>query len=159
MNELPIYRIIKKKWVENAFDGEGARRFGGRWNSKGQGCVYVASSESLALLELLVHFHAKTVLSNYAVIKSYLDKEHVMTLGVLPENWRSEPAPPQTARVGDQWLASEQSLALMVPSVIVLREFNYLLNPAHPAMQSIIDSAQTLNLSIDPRLVETKTSR
>ena len=52
---ITVYRIVKTKWAETAFDGEGARLFGGRWNSKGQSCVYLAGSESLAILEILVH--------------------------------------------------------------------------------------------------------
>jgi len=38
-----------------ALDGEGARIYGGRWNSPGVPVVYTATHLSLALLEQLVH--------------------------------------------------------------------------------------------------------
>ncbi|WP_144431164.1 RES family NAD+ phosphorylase, partial [Pseudomonas syringae pv. coryli] len=51
---IAVYRLVKRKWLAQAFDGEGAKLYGGRWNSKGNACVYCAGSESLALLEVLV---------------------------------------------------------------------------------------------------------
>lgn len=153
MSQIAIYRIVKKKWANTAFDGEGARRFGGRWNSKGKACVYFADSESLALLEILAHLESDAVLNAYCVIKSTINANQVMTLNTLPENWRDEPAPPQTAMIGDQWLNSHQSLALKVPSVIVPRQFNFIINPSHPKMADIIKNAQTISLDLDPRLL------
>ncbi len=152
MNQISIYRIVKKKWADSAFDGEGARLFGGRWNNKGKSCVYVAGSESLALLEILVHLESDAILNAYCVIKSNIDNKQIMTLGNLPKNWQAEPAPPQTAIIGDQWLKSGQSLALRVPSVIVPREYNYLLNPNHPDMAQMIQTTEVIDLNIDPRL-------
>ncbi|MDB6038389.1 MAG: hypothetical protein JWM99_2230, partial [Verrucomicrobiales bacterium] len=51
------WRIIKEKYVAGAFDGEGARLFGGRWNSTGVRVVYVSDSQALAALENLVHLN------------------------------------------------------------------------------------------------------
>ena len=36
-----------------AYDGEGARRAGGRWNSKGIRVLYMSENRSLAVLEIL----------------------------------------------------------------------------------------------------------
>ncbi len=52
---LSAWRIIRATHVKSAFTGEGARVYGGRWNSPGTGVVYVSEHESLAALELLVH--------------------------------------------------------------------------------------------------------
>ena len=49
------WRLVKARHAAGAFDGEGARLHGGRWNSRGARVVYVSSSRSLAALELLVH--------------------------------------------------------------------------------------------------------
>ncbi len=49
------WRIVKRKHAKKAFTGEGARQFGGRWNSPGVAIVYTAESQSLAALEILVH--------------------------------------------------------------------------------------------------------
>ena len=48
-----VYRLCKA--VYSALDGEGARLWGGRWNSAGRPMVYAAASPSLAVLEVLVH--------------------------------------------------------------------------------------------------------
>jgi RES domain-containing protein len=37
------------------FDGEGASRAGGRWNSKSNRVIYTSENRSLAVLEILVH--------------------------------------------------------------------------------------------------------
>ncbi len=50
-----VWRIVKKSRAGEAFSGEGARRYGGRWNHRGTAVVYVADSLSLAALELFVH--------------------------------------------------------------------------------------------------------
>jgi len=47
---LETWRVIKRKYLESAFDGEGARRSGGRWNSPGRPAIYTAESSALAIL-------------------------------------------------------------------------------------------------------------
>lgn len=154
MSHLFLYRIVKRKWIASAFDGEGAKRFGGRWNSKGRPCIYLAGSESLALLEVLVHLESDTILKSYSLLKCSIPKSNIMTLGnALPTNWQSEPAPPETAEIGDQWLNSKQSLALQIPSVIVPRENNYLLNPMHPDINIVEKSISEIDIQIDSRLL------
>jgi len=49
------WRIVQTHVADRAFTGEGARRYGGRWNSKGYAAVYTSGSISLAILEVLVH--------------------------------------------------------------------------------------------------------
>ena len=49
------YRLISPKWAATALSGEGARLYGGRWNSPGKSKVYLSTSRTLAALELLVH--------------------------------------------------------------------------------------------------------
>ncbi len=152
MSTIPAYRIVKKKYSEGAFDGEGARLFGGRWNSKGNSCVYLAGSESLAILEILVHIEAQPILDHYDLFELQLPKETTMFLKALPENWREEPAPPETAELGDGWLETNISLALAIPSVIVPREWNFILNPNHSEFERVITQAEALQFDLDPRL-------
>jgi len=52
---IRIWRLVKAGRTHSAWDGEGAFRFGGRWNSRGVRAVYASSSLALALLETLVH--------------------------------------------------------------------------------------------------------
>lgn len=151
---ITAYRIVKKKWAGNAFDGEGARLYGGRWNSRGQSCVYLAGSESLAILEILVHLDNAKQINHYALFAVELDEKDIMLLDhdSLPHNWQEDPAPADTADLGDEWLNSQSSLALCTPSSIVTRERNFLLNIDHPAFDSMMNTKVELEFSMDTRL-------
>lgn len=151
---ITAYRIVKKKWAGNAFDGEGARLYGGRWNSRGQSCVYLAGSESLAILEILVHLDNARQITHYALFSVELDEKDIMLFDhdSLPHNWQEDPAPADTADLGDEWLSSQSSLALCVPSSIVTRERNFLLNVDHPAFDNMMDTKVELEFSMDTRL-------
>jgi len=131
--KITAWRIFKKKHRASAFTGEGARRFGGRWNSRGIGVIYTSESPSLAVLEMLVHLQAQEILAAYLLAPVTFDDSLVKSLSPkkLPSYWRKEPAPAALQAIGDRWIASRESPVLRVPSVIVAMEFNYLLNPAH----------------------------
>lgn len=51
---MRTWRLTTARHAHTAFTGEGARRYGGRWNAKGVPVVYTAGSLSLAMLEMLV---------------------------------------------------------------------------------------------------------
>ena len=139
------WRIIKTKHAARAFDGEGARRYGGRWNSPGQRVVYTSSTISLAVLEVLVHLEQSAFLPAYSLLRVQLDESQLIPLSrtELPKNWRNDPAPSALQAIGDQWLSEGRSLALAVPSALVPHETNYLLNPEHSAFpQIVIEPAQ-----------------
>jgi RES domain-containing protein len=126
--------MFKPKHAATAFTGEGARLYGGRWNSKGIAVVYTAGNAALAALELLVHLASHQLLESYRLCSVTFDDTLVEEIGYsdLPRNWRSDPAPLALKQIGDVWVVSQASAVLQVPSVIVDSEFNYLLNPAHP---------------------------
>jgi RES domain-containing protein len=50
---MRAFRLCRSNYP--TYDGKGARRAGGRWNSKGNAVVYISENRSLALLEILVH--------------------------------------------------------------------------------------------------------
>lgn len=62
----------------------------------------------------------------------------------LPEDWNRKPVLPDwhapslkaTQRIGANWSERQASLVLRVPSVIIASEFNYLVNPLHPAFEA-----------------------
>nr|WP_246514602.1 RES family NAD+ phosphorylase [Neoroseomonas soli] len=123
--------------------GEGARRFGGRWNSPGRRVVYFADHPALAVLEVRVHLDLPPELlpMDYVLMRAFLP-EPVETLGTLPDDPRA---------AGDAWLAEARSPVLSVPSVIVPAARNLLLNPAHPAAEAArIESLDPF--AFDPRL-------
>lgn len=155
MSSLLGYRLVKQKWSALAFDGEGAKRYGGRWNSRGKPCVYLAGSESLAMLEILVHVDNYQILQHYALFQLPLLPKDVLYVDTttLPNAWREDPAPPETAEIGDAWLADAASLVLAVPSVIVPREWNFILNPTHPRFAAVVQKAVKLDFEPDRRLL------
>jgi RES domain-containing protein len=127
------WRIVKQKHAKDAFSGEGARRYGGRWNSKGTAVVYTAQSQSLAALEIMVHAEFPELLEHYAVIPVAIEDGLIEKVDVatLPNDWRAYPASRAARAIGDDWVASGTSVALQVPSVVIPSESNFLLNPAH----------------------------
>lgn len=133
------WRIVKTKYAASAFDGEGARVYGGRWNSPGTAMVYTAHSKSLAVLEILVHLDRTGVLPRYSLCAASFNENLVEHLDRSrpPNHWRAYPAPPELRAIGDVWAKSRSSAVLEVPSAIVQEESNYLINPAHPGFASI----------------------
>src|SRR5256885_16203700 len=102
---LSAWRIVRATHVKSAFTGEGARVYGGRWNSPGTGVVYVSEHESLAALELLVHL---TPLSPDARYLSFrLEGEAKLTeyfpVKKLPPYLNGETPIFQTIQIGDGW--------------------------------------------------------
>jgi RES domain-containing protein len=150
---MKAWRIIKQRHAKSAFSGDGARLYGGRWNSPGVPVVYVAESQSLAVLEVLVHLDAPALLEKYVFLEVDFDASLVIDLdrSSLPKNWQSDPVPEATQAIGDRWVLSGDSAVLRVPSVLVPGESNFLLNPRHPDFGKIgISRPQAFRF--DPRL-------
>ncbi|GAA5141202.1 RES family NAD+ phosphorylase [Thalassotalea piscium] len=148
------YRIVKKKHESSAFDGEGSRLYGGRWNSVGTSCVYLASSESLAMLEVLVHLNNVDILDQYTLFEFEFKTSEMVALDnkFLPGNWNDNPSPPETAQIGDEWVESTCSLVLRIPSSVVQREYNYLININHPSFKKAKSKAKKIPFTFDSRL-------
>lgn len=148
------FRITKTHYVPTAFDGEGARRYGGRWNSPGTRVVYIASSLSLATLELLVHVEDLTLIKDaYRVIPVEFEQSLVRSLRLqeLPEGWDDPVPSPPTREVGDRWVNSGESPILEIPSAVVPSETNFLVNPSHEEF-SRIRFGEPVPLRLDERL-------
>lgn len=147
------WRITKRKRARDAFTGEGAREFGGRWNNPGTAMVYTAESQSLAALEMLVHLDSPELLQKYVLIGVEIDDELVTQLDMsrLPRNWRDDPPPAQVRAIGDEWVVSGSSAVLRVPSALVPGENNFLLNPQHPDFAKL-RIGKPLSFRFDPRL-------
>ncbi len=150
---LTAWRITKRKHARDAFTGEGAREFGGRWNNPGTAMVYTAESQSLAALEMLVHLDSPELLQKYVLIGVEIDDELVTQLDMsrLPRNWRDDPPPAQVRAIGDEWVVSGSSAVLRVPSALVPGENNFLLNPQHPDFAKL-RIGKPLSFRFDPRL-------
>lgn len=154
---VSAWRIVKRKLVPEAFTGEGARLYGGRWNSPGTRIVYTSQSQALAALEILVHLESEEILEHYAMIEVRFDPLLITSVhkSKLPPDWRAEPPPASLHSVGDDWAAAGVSAVLQVPSAIIPDESNYLLNPAH-ADFSKITIGKPAPFPFDPRLLAKK---
>jgi RES domain-containing protein len=149
---MESWRITRGSKPADAFSGEGARLFGGRWNSPGSRLVYTADFRSLAILEVLAHLTKSSPLNNYVLYLVECDDSLVQTLSDLPSGWNSEPPTVASQSVGDAWVRSATHPVLSVPSAIVPEERNYLVNPAHPDFPRIV-IGKPAALRIDPRLL------
>lgn len=135
---MRVWRIIPKLHLSRAFDGEGARRFGGRWNRLGTRVVYTSATLSLATLEFFVNLDRDTEPDQLVALSADIpDDVHIdyMKMSSLPKNWRSYPVPEEVQDLGTAWVASGSTAVLAVPSAVIPDERNYLLNPAHPDFQ------------------------
>lgn len=133
-----LYRLAKCVYVDD-LSGTGARLYGGRWNSEGKAAVYLASSGSLAVLEVLVHLPPLMIPNGYCITEISVPEHSIFTVKneELPENWKDIAQPAALRKIGDQFLARNEYLLLKVPSAIVPFEYNYIMNPAHPAFKEV----------------------
>lgn len=145
------WRIVKETHAKTAFDGEGAWLFGGRWNSRGTRVVYASATRSLAALETLVHLNPPMRVR--FVARSIEFDDHLVEVATgLPADWKEEPPPASTKRIGDRWALEARTAVFEMPSALIPEESNYLLNPAHPDFKRIVLGAPEL-FSFDPRLL------
>ena len=139
--KLRVWRICNAKWATTAFDGQGAKTYGGRWNSVGTSVVYTSSSLALAALESLVHLGVKSIPKPQVAIPADIP-EGISIDQVEPENlpstWIDDPPPATLALIGNQWVATGKSSVFKVPSTVITEEWNYLLNPEHPDFAQIV---------------------
>lgn len=124
------YRITLAKWSGRLkASGRAAR-----WNSNGQFMLYSASTRALACLENLVHrrgFGAEDLFRVTLIdIPDDLKIEKI-TQRKLPANWQKYINYAFCQSLGDEWLKSNSTAVLLVPSSIITEEYNYLINPQH----------------------------
>lgn len=148
---MTLWRLTTARYAETAFAGEGARLYGGRWNSPGRAVVYLAGSLALAALEILVHVKSHDELGKYVKIRVEASEGLASGVEALPENWQQGRASDETRSLGDRWLEVRETPLLRVPSVVIPEEHNYLLNPQHAGFRELtIGEAEPF--SFDPRL-------
>ncbi len=150
---IKLYRICATEHI-NDLSGTGARIYGGRWNNAGYPIVYSSGSRSLAALEFLVHVPMALAPDNLSIAEIIIPdnvKRESITTSELQSNWRGYPPPEQLANIGTKWLKSKSSLLLDIPSAVVDKELNTLINPLHPDMQHV-DLAKVEKFYFDSRL-------
>jgi RES domain-containing protein len=134
-----LFRITKTKFSSQAFSGQGAAEYPGRWNLFGFPVVYTSDSVSLACLETLSHLYGRIAAAKYSVIEAQLPDEWIEFADIdrLPIHWDADEAPLATQEFGSEWLESMRSPVLGVPSILVPNDLNFLVNPRHPLFPKI----------------------
>jgi RES domain-containing protein len=148
-----LYRICRAAYAGD-LSGQGAKLYGGRWNSIGKPMVYLASSRSLAILEVLVHLQPMMVPHDFTITTFEApDNTAFVNADTLPEGWNDFPEPDYLKAIGNDFLNKNEHLFLKVPSAIVKQEFNYLLNPLHADIHQI-KVVETTPFAFDIRLIK-----
>jgi RES domain-containing protein len=136
---MRLWRICRRIHAASAFSGEGARLFGGRWNSQGVRMIYTSPSLALAAVETFVHLEPNLRPDDLVSIESNLPDdaaaEH-LDLKSLPRKWY-ELRDDSLQIFGDRWIRAGATIALHVPSAAISGEWNVLLNPAHPDFRTL----------------------
>jgi RES domain-containing protein len=137
---MRFWRICRRRYAAEAATGEGARLYGGRWNSKGVRVVYASTSLALAAVETFVNLEPNLRPADLVSIEA--DIPHALEIAridvkMLPAGWH-ETRDESLRAFGDDWIRGGKSVALLVPSAAIRGEWNILLNPMHPDFPMII---------------------
>lgn len=130
---MRFWRICRIRYVVGAATGEGARLYGGRWNSRGVSVVYASTSLALAAVETFVNLEPNLQPKDLVSIQGDIpDGVQIgkLDLEALVPDWHKR-RDESLRRFGDEWIREGKTVALLVPSAVIRGEWNVLLNPAH----------------------------
>jgi RES domain-containing protein len=147
-----VYRLAIPKYASD-LSGEGAAIFGGRWNSIGLKAFYSSQYISLCILEILVRSKLNISPPDYQLITIEFPETGMVVIkpAELKTGWKQHIE--YTQWIGEEFLHSNKSLVLQVPSAIVERENNFLINPLHKNYSQVkIINIEPLDL--DKRLMQ-----
>jgi RES domain-containing protein len=71
-----------------------------------------------------------------------------LSLDTLPPDWDAAIASPKTADIGTEWAETLETVVLVVPSAIISREQNYILNPRHPNFSKVVSCRRSRSISM-----------
>lgn len=126
-----VYNIRKAKYAKSLQ----ASGVANRWNKNDEFVIYTGSSRALSTLELVVHRSAIRIDNSYKLLVIEIDCKEDEVFEVkknkLPKNWQSIEAYPRLQEIGSDWYQELKYLVMKVPSSIIPKEFNYLINTKH----------------------------
>lgn len=134
--------------ISNHIDllGAGGLKASARWHTKGHRVVYLSSSPSSSLLEILVHLEIEEghLPRFYKLLEieapDDIGLEKIEAWAKLPKGWTKKLS--LTRKLGDEWLERNSAALLQVPSALLPHTSNFLLNPMH------VDAAKLKVLSV-----------
>jgi RES domain-containing protein len=154
--DLIGWRLDARQFAPSWDSGEGAFRFGGRWNSVGTRAVYCSLDPATTILEVAVHRGFKRMDTSAHVLTSFrvADPKDVFVLQAeqMPNpNWlrSGQPSAGQQA-FGDELLKTHRFI--LVPSVVSTNSWNivFVALRAHDSYQLRSQDAFALDTRLYP---------
>lgn len=152
--EIVAWRLDAAQHATDWDSGEGAYRFGGRWNSKGVRAVYGSLDPATAIIELAVHKGFKTLDTVPHVLTAVTISDplrvHVVEPTAVPNpNWLIPGIPSAGKQAfGDALLA--QHAFVVLPSAVSARSWNVVYTAATAAGAYALRSQE--RFALDTRL-------
>ena len=153
---MELFRITEEKYSASLT----ASGVAGRWNEDNEFVIYTASSRALGTLEKIIRFKSINPKVTYKVMVIFIpDNQDLFSeikISKLSTNWREISAYAELRAIGSKWYSDKKSLILKVPSSIITKEFNYIINTKH-ADFNLIKLISTENYFFDDRLIAMNT--
>lgn len=153
---LIAWRLDQAVYQGSWDSGEGARRAGGRWNSKGMRVVYASLDPATAILELAVHkgFKALDIVPHVltALIITDASLVHRLSSEQVPNgNWLRPGIPSAGQQEFGDDLRARHRFAIM-PSVVSNHSWNLMFDPekARGAYKLHLQEAFALDTRLHP---------
>ena len=127
---MKVWRIARSAHagsVRDMLSGDGAARYGGRWNPKGMPAVYCSENSSLAALEVLVNLARPSTFPSYRILDLRVPDGSIVTAPVPIAD---------TRQAGAELLRTH--LAIMAPSAVNPLERNVVINPTHRDFRTVV---------------------
>lgn len=150
---MRIFRIALNEYCD--VSGEGAKRYGGRWNLPGYPALYGSGTVATCLLERLTvdsELFASDRYIMYSVMEFELDDNRIFVPNTddLPEDWDAIPPMRVSQEYGTQMLKSG-ILCFGVPSIVDRTSLNYVINPSASDFSNV--NYKVFPLDLDLRIV------
>lgn len=150
---MEVFRITKESYAGQLH----ASGVANRWNLDRQNVIYAGGSRSLATLELVVHRSYVLPTQSYKVMVITISEDEGVITGLdtndLPAEWRSFDAYPALQKLGAEWYNQKQSVVLKVPSAVISKEYNFVINTEHPDFTTKIQLTDIEDYFWDERLL------
>src|SRR5437867_1649088 len=102
---MRFWRVCRRRYAAEAVRGEGARLYGGRWNSRGVRVVYASTSLALAAVETFVNLEPNLMPADVVSIEGEIPEAlepGKLDVKILPAHW-NETRDESLRRLGDEW--------------------------------------------------------
>lgn len=152
--EFIAWRLDKAAYAATWDGGEGAYRYGGRWNSKGVRVVYCSLDSATAILEVAVHkgFPALDTVPHVltSIIITNPSTIHIVQPDDIPNPHWLHPGIPSAAQqeFGDELLA--RHAFVLIPSSVSTYSWNLIFAKSKAASAYSLRSQESF--ALDPRL-------